>query len=161
MQESCEGLGRAVDPGVILQATLKDLYEGVPIDEVRKSLILSARALIEKDPAYSYVTARLLLHTLRLETVGEEVTQADMKTRYAEVFPQLIKRGIEAELLDERIGELRSEKPRRGARRQARPQVRLSRPADSLRPLFPARARPAHRAAADLFHARGDGARAE
>ena len=104
VQESCEGLGRAVDPGVIMQATLKDLYEGVPVDEVRKSLILSARALIEKDPAYSYVTARLLLHSLRLETVGEELTQADMKTRYAEVFPLLIKKGIDAELLDERIG---------------------------------------------------------
>ncbi len=103
VHEACEGLGRAVDPEKILQATLKDLYEGVPVDEVRKSLILSARAMIEKDPAYSYVTARLLLNTLRLETVGEEVTQADMKTRYADVFPKLIKRGIEAELLDERI----------------------------------------------------------
>jgi ribonucleoside-diphosphate reductase alpha chain len=104
VQEACEGLGRAVDPEKILHATLKDIYEGVPMEEVRKSLILSARAMIEKDPAYSYVTARLLLNTLRLETVGEEVTQADMKTRYADVFPKLIKRGIEAELLDERIG---------------------------------------------------------
>ena len=104
VQESCEGLGRAVDPQVIMQATLKDLYEGVPVDEVRKSLILSARAMIEKDPAYSYVTARLLLHSLRLETIGEELTQAEMKTRYAEVFPLLIQKGIEAELLDERIG---------------------------------------------------------
>jgi ribonucleoside-diphosphate reductase alpha chain len=104
VQDACEGLGHAVDPQLILQGMLKDLYEGVPIDEVRKSLILSARALIEKDPAYSYVTARLLLHTLRLETVGEEVMQAEMKARYAEVFPQLIKKGIEAELLDERIG---------------------------------------------------------
>jgi len=103
VHEACEGLGRAVDPEKILQATLKDLYEGVPVDEVRKSLILSSRAMIEKDPAYSYVTARLLLNTLRLETIGEEVTQADMKTRYAEVFPKLINRGIEAELLDERI----------------------------------------------------------
>src|SRR6187455_2853957 len=49
VQESCEGLGRNVDPDVIMQATLKDLYEGVPVDEVRKSLILSARAMIEKD----------------------------------------------------------------------------------------------------------------
>ena len=103
VQEACEGLGRAVDPEKILQATLKDIYEGVPMEEVRKSLILSARAMIEKDPAYSYVTARLLLHTLRLETVGEEVTQTEMKVRYADVFPKLIKRGIEAELLDERI----------------------------------------------------------
>ncbi len=103
VQDACEGIGRAVDPELILQGTLKDLYEGVPIDEVRKSLILSARALIEKDPAYSYVTARLLLHSLRLETVGEEVMQAEMKARYAEVFPRLIRKGIEAELLDERI----------------------------------------------------------
>src|SRR5436190_21374625 len=44
VHEACEGLGRAVDAGVIMQATLKDLYEGVPIEEVRKSLILSARA---------------------------------------------------------------------------------------------------------------------
>jgi ribonucleoside-diphosphate reductase alpha chain len=103
VQDACEGLGRAVAPSLILQGTLKDLYEGVPIGEVRKSLILSARALIEKDPAYSYVTARLLLHTLRLETIGEEVMQAEMKERYAEVFPRLIKKGIEAELLDERV----------------------------------------------------------
>lgn len=103
VQDACEGLGRVVAPALILQGTLKDLYESVPMDEVRKSLILSARALIEKEPAYSYVTARLLLHTLRLETIGEEVMQAEMKERYAEVFPRLIRKGIEAELLDERI----------------------------------------------------------
>ena len=103
VQDACEGLGRAVDSRLILQGTLKDLYEGVPIDEVRKSLILSARALIEKDPAYSYVTARLLLHTLRLETIGEEVMQAEMQARYADAFPRLIAKGIAAELLDERI----------------------------------------------------------
>ena len=105
VHESCEGLARAVDPELILHSTLKDLYEGVPMEEVRKSLILSARALIEKDPAYSYVTARLLLHTLRLETIGEEATQSDMKVRYAEIFPQLIAKGIAAELLDERIAD--------------------------------------------------------
>ena len=161
VREACEGLGRAVDPEPILQAMQRDLYEGVPMDEVRKSLMLSARALIEQDPGYSYVTARLLLHTLRLETLGEEVTQAEMKTRYAEYLPEFIRKGIEAELLDERLAQLRPEVPGRGAGCPARPQVRLPRPADSLRPLFPAHPRPAHRAAADFLHARGDGARAE
>jgi len=103
VHESCEGLGSAVDAEVILQGTIKDLYSGVPMEEVRKSLTLSARSLIEKDPAYSYATARLLLHSLRLEAIGEEITQAAMKTRYAEAFPQLIMKGIENELLDERI----------------------------------------------------------
>jgi ribonucleoside-diphosphate reductase alpha chain len=103
VRDCCVGLGHAVDPGVILQAVLKDLYDGVPMDEVRKCAILSARALIEKDPAYSYVTARLLLHSIQVEVLGEEATHADMCTRYAEYFPGFIDRGIGAGLLDPRL----------------------------------------------------------
>ena len=97
---ACEGLDGAAAPEAILEATLRDLYDGVPMEEVRKSSVLAARALIEKDPAYSYVTARLLLNTIRLEVLGEEVGQAEMVTRYAGYFPQFIERGIAAELVD-------------------------------------------------------------
>jgi len=100
---ACADLGDAVASPPILQDTLKNVYDGVPMDELRKSAILSARALIEKDPAYGYVTARLLLNTIRLEVLGEEVSQADMAARYPDYFPQFIKRGIQAELLDERL----------------------------------------------------------
>ena len=103
ISSTCDGLGGAVDPRLILAETLKNLYDGVPADEVRKSAVLSARALIEKDPAYSYVTARLLLNAIRREVLGEEVPQAEMKKRYAEYFPRFVKRGIQAELLDERL----------------------------------------------------------
>ena len=96
---ACEGLADAL-PEPILEATLRDLYDGVPMDEVRKSAVLAARALIEKDPAYSYVTARLLLNIIRLEVLGEEASQGEMETRYAAYFPQCIERGIAAELLD-------------------------------------------------------------
>ncbi len=100
---ACEGLADA-SPEAILESTLRDLYDGVPMDEVRKSAVLAARALIEKEPAYSYVTARLLLNTIRLEVLGEEASQADMDTRYAAYFPQFIQRGIGAELLDPELG---------------------------------------------------------
>src|SRR5215475_7418592 len=103
VHSSCVGLGDAVDPKLILQETLKNLYDGIPIEEVRKSAVLSTRALIETDPAYGYVTARLLLNTIRLEVLGEEASQAEMGTRYADYFPQFIKHGIRAELLDERL----------------------------------------------------------
>ncbi|HZQ71320.1 MAG TPA: ribonucleoside-diphosphate reductase subunit alpha, partial [Burkholderiales bacterium] len=99
VKAACEGLAGA-DPQPVLETTLRDLYDGVPMDEVRKSAVLAARALIEKDPSYSYVTARLLLNTIRLEVLGEEATQADMDARYAAYFPQFIERGIAAELLD-------------------------------------------------------------
>src|SRR3954469_23888372 len=99
VQAACIGL-KETSAEEILEATLRDLYDGVPMEEVRKSAVLAARALIEKDPAYSYVTARLLLHGVRLEVLGEEVGQAAMAARYATYFAQFIERGIGAELLD-------------------------------------------------------------
>ncbi|AMG90356.1 ribonucleoside-diphosphate reductase subunit alpha [Bordetella parapertussis] len=100
-----EGLTQYTDTEAILKETVKNLYDGVPVDEVFKSAILAARALVEKDPAYSQVTARLLLHTIRKEVLGEEVSQADMATRYAEYFPAFIQRGIEGGLLDAKLAE--------------------------------------------------------
>ncbi|GAB4121305.1 MAG: ribonucleoside-diphosphate reductase subunit alpha [Sideroxydans sp.] len=104
IEAACAGLGEAVDAGKILKHTLKDLYDGVTMDEVRKCTILAARTLIEQDPAYSFVTARLLLNNICCEVLGEVVTQAEMAVRYVEYFPQFIKRGIAAELLNEELG---------------------------------------------------------
>ena len=100
---SCQGLGDAVDAEQILKFTLKDLYDGVPIEEVRKCTIMSARSLLERDPAYGFVTSRLLLNNICCEVLGKEVVQADMAVHYAEYFPTFIKRGIKAELLDEEL----------------------------------------------------------
>ena len=103
VESACVGLGEQVSAAAIVEETVKNLYDGVPLDEVYKSAILAARAMIETDPAYSYVTSRLLLHTVRREVLGEEVTQEQMATRYAEYFPRFIKHGIECELLDDKL----------------------------------------------------------
>ncbi|MDQ3026126.1 MAG: ribonucleoside-diphosphate reductase subunit alpha [Pseudomonadota bacterium] len=102
---ACEHLhaDSEVDPRKIMDATLRDLYDGVPLEEVHKCAILAARMLIEQDPDYTYVSARLLLHTIRREVLGEEVMHADMATRYAEYFPTFISQGVKAQLLDERL----------------------------------------------------------
>ncbi|GAA0767845.1 ribonucleoside-diphosphate reductase subunit alpha [Ideonella azotifigens] len=100
---ACADLGADVKPDPILAETRRNLYDGVPIDEVYKAAILASRTLIESDPGYTRATARLLLHTIRREILGEELTQADMHTRYAEYFPKFIKKGVQAELLDEKL----------------------------------------------------------
>ncbi|MFC4159084.1 ribonucleoside-diphosphate reductase subunit alpha [Chitinimonas lacunae] len=110
IESACLGLENLTEPEHILVETLKNLYDGVAADEVRRSVVLSARQLIEKEPAYSRVTARLLLHTLRHEVLGEEVTHEEMATRYADYFPRFIKKGIEAELLDPRLAQYDLEK---------------------------------------------------
>jgi len=101
--DSCANLGADVKPDPIYAETQRNLYDGVPIDEVYKAAILAARTLIEKDPGYSQATARLLMHTIRREILGEEVTHTEMATRYAEYFPAYIKKGVQAELLDEKL----------------------------------------------------------
>ncbi len=65
--------------------------------------MLSARALIEKEPAYSYVTARLLLDALRFEALGEEATQGEMAQKYPEYFPRFVKHGVKIGLLNEAL----------------------------------------------------------
>ena len=100
IESACEGLGEFVNPKQILEATLRDLYDGVPQEEVFKAATMAARASIEKDPAYTKVSSRLLMHSIRKEILGEEVMPSEMAVRYQEYFPNFIKRGIEAELLD-------------------------------------------------------------
>ncbi|MGS0742468.1 ribonucleoside-diphosphate reductase subunit alpha [Glaciimonas sp. GG7] len=102
---ACIGLEKHVDADAILHEAVKNLYDGVPVEELHKSAILAARALMEKDPAYSTVTARLLMHTIRKEVFGKEVTQADAPAQYLEYFPKYIKKGIEADLLDSKLAQ--------------------------------------------------------
>jgi ribonucleoside-diphosphate reductase alpha chain len=102
---ACEGLNADVRPEPIFAETIRNLYDGVPFDEVQKAAILAARTLIEKEPDYTYATSRLLLQTIAKEVLGRPVSQAELTTSYAEYFPTFIKRGVEAELLDERLAQ--------------------------------------------------------
>jgi ribonucleoside-diphosphate reductase alpha chain len=101
--DACRGLGNDVKPEPIMTETMRNLYDGVPMDEVYKASVLAARTLIEKDPDYTFATARLLFHTIAKEVLGEDVAQADMPQAYVNYFPQFIKRGVENELLDEKL----------------------------------------------------------
>ena len=103
IEASCANLGDDIRPEPIVSETMRNLYDGVPIDEVYKASILAARTLIEKNPDYTYATARLLMHTIRREVLGEEVRHEDMAQRYVSYFPQFIAKGVENELLDEKL----------------------------------------------------------
>ncbi len=111
VSRACLGLGAEVSPKAVVEQAVRDCYDGIPFNEVRRALILSARSLIEREPAYNYVTARLLLDLIRAEVLGESAVPAAMagapegKSGYAEYFPHTIKRGIEAGLLDKRLAQ--------------------------------------------------------
>ncbi len=103
IESACANLGADIQAAPIVSETMRNLYDGVPMDEVYKASILAARTLIEKDPDYTYATARLLLHTIVREVLGKDVAQEAMGQAYTEYFAQFIQKGVENELLDIRL----------------------------------------------------------
>ncbi|MFQ5658984.1 MAG: ribonucleoside-diphosphate reductase subunit alpha [Gammaproteobacteria bacterium] len=108
VNEACSGL-ESVDGQLIIDDALRNLFDGVNEADVNPALVMSARSLIEKEPNYSYVAARLLLDALRREAVSFvegkniELTQSEMADRYPFYFKQYIKRGAELGLLDHKL----------------------------------------------------------
>ncbi len=103
VEEACEGL-KDVDPAAILKDAVRNLYDGVAEADVSQALIMSARPLIERDPAYAYVTARLLMDVVRAEAlsylgIADFAQQHDMAALYPKAFEAFLKRGIELELV--------------------------------------------------------------
>ena len=101
--EACGGL-EDVSGDAIYDETLRNLYPGVKMEDVRTSLVMTARTMVEKDPNYSYVTARLLMDTLRSEAlnflgIAETATQSEMHYRYAATLKPYIEKGVELDLL--------------------------------------------------------------
>ncbi len=105
VDEACAGLD-GVDAAPVLEETKRNLYDGITLDELALAGIMAARTLVEQEPNYTFVSARLLLDKLRTEVltyvhgVPSSASQADMGSRYAEYFTAYVKTGIEAELLD-------------------------------------------------------------
>ena len=105
--EACADL-EDVSEAVIIDEALRNLYDGVSVDEVSTSLVITARTLIEQDPNYSYVAARLLLDNLRAEalsflSLADSATQSDMTNQYSEALTAYIHQGVKLELLSSEL----------------------------------------------------------
>jgi ribonucleoside-diphosphate reductase alpha chain len=108
VEEACRGL-KEVDPERVLAEARRNLFDGVAEKDVGTALVMAARPMIEQEPNYSQVTARLLMDNLRREALSfiagmpQEATQAEMGERYPEYFRAYAKRAAQLELLDSQL----------------------------------------------------------
>ncbi|MDH6232166.1 ribonucleoside-diphosphate reductase alpha chain [Mesorhizobium soli] len=115
VNEACEGLSDVAAAPILIEAK-RNVYDGITLDELSLAPILAARTLVEQEPKYAFVSARLLLDRLRREALTfvfgrpEQATQAQMAQRYASYFPEFIRTGIEADLIDPELGRFDLEK---------------------------------------------------
>ncbi len=105
---ACEGI-EDVAPEPVLEETFRNLYDEVPIADVHSQLTISTRSLIEKEPNYTYVAARLLLYNLRQEAQnfvgGTSEQPLERAESYEEYFPHYIRRGAELGLLSPNLSQ--------------------------------------------------------
>jgi ribonucleoside-diphosphate reductase alpha chain len=105
VESACAGLGEAARAREVLDLALKNLYDNMPLSEVYTALTLAARTLIEQDPVYDKVTARLTSFALYEEVLGEDIAPETVAATTREYFSRFVQLGIEAELLDARLAE--------------------------------------------------------
>lgn len=94
VERACKDIQHVDVTQVLYNAKIK-LYDGVPTTEIDRSLIKSARALIEEEPAYTYVAARLLLTTIYKEVFGENADGDAFELQYRKAFIVNLKKLIE------------------------------------------------------------------
>ena len=104
VNHACDGL-EDVSADSILEESVKNLYDGVSISDMKSALVMSARTKVEQEPNYSYVTARILLDELRSEAlsflgIAEESSHPEMQDYYPKAFSAYIDKGVELEMLD-------------------------------------------------------------
>ncbi|HEX7303387.1 ribonucleoside-diphosphate reductase subunit alpha [Lentzea sp.] len=102
VHEACADLPNASAEAVLAE-TKRNLYDGITDAELALAPIMAARTMVEQDPDYSSVSARLLLDKLRAEACGVPLTHAEMTERYPSYFASFVHHGIGLDQLDPRL----------------------------------------------------------
>ncbi|MCA9806386.1 MAG: ribonucleoside-diphosphate reductase subunit alpha, partial [Cyanobacteria bacterium HKST-UBA06] len=103
IQRACQGLDKVSWSDVALGCQVS-WYSGISTEEIDESVIMSARSLIEQHPQYSQVAARLLLFVLYQRVFGPDAARAeDVHNLYKNNFRDYLVKGIDAEMLDQRL----------------------------------------------------------
>jgi ribonucleoside-diphosphate reductase alpha chain len=107
---ACRGFEDRCEAREMADETMRNLYDGVRIDEIEKAMIFAAKSRIELDPAYGYVTARLLLEVIYRETLPGFEHYHDITVAHASRFKAYLEEGIAADRLTPRLLEFDLEK---------------------------------------------------
>jgi len=103
---ACEGLDD-VNPEELIEAITATAYEGISEGDLSNCILIAARTFVEKEPNYSFVTARLLLDDIENEVLRfldiDTSIKKDRSKMYQKALVGSIEKGIELEFLDERL----------------------------------------------------------
>lgn len=95
-----------VDPTTVYLEATKALYKGISTKEIPQAFLIATRTMVESEPNYSMVTARLLLNTIT-ENVAKTLsvdTSKDARQTYKNLFIAGIHAGVENKRINPVLG---------------------------------------------------------
>lgn len=104
------GYEQVVDTRGIVMRVRQEMYEGITTTDIHDVLVMVTRSMIERDPAYSYVAARLLLQRLYRDVIGPIDNYDKLKELHAQAFVRSMRRGVELGWFDPRMLEFNLQK---------------------------------------------------
>lgn len=107
---AAKGFESDIDVDLIIKEVLKNIYDRVNTSDIEKALILASTPFIEKDPAYDFLAARLLLQKIYKEVIGCSINEDKISTFYKNAFTSGIKKGVENKLFTPKLLEFDLEK---------------------------------------------------
>ena len=93
------GLEDRCEAAELHEETMRNMYDGVKTSEIDKALVMSARGRIEKEPAYTYVAARMLLNQIYGEVLPPYDSPADLAKAHRAHFRDYLQKGVAADRL--------------------------------------------------------------
>ena len=107
---ACQNHVQHVSTDLILQEVINTIFDGISAKEIADALIMASSSFIERDHAYNYVAAQLLLKKLFKEVTGSTIRCVAYDKLYRQSFIDSIKLGVTKEGLDKSLLEFDLEK---------------------------------------------------
>jgi ribonucleoside-diphosphate reductase alpha chain len=103
LTNAIKGFEKEIDVDGVCEQCQLELYEDIPTKEVGKALVMAVRTRIERDPAYSWVSARLQTQLMYKEVLGDDTDFGNLDFAYRAAFVRNMRRGVELGVLDPRV----------------------------------------------------------
>lgn len=100
---AASGYEKVIDCAAIIADAQKNLFDGISPAQIDELLILACTMLIEVDPLYGFVAARLLIKKLFKEVTTHSIMRSDRDTLYRQSFVDSIVFGSQHGIFDRRM----------------------------------------------------------
>ena len=98
------GHEKDIDVEGVLAQIQTEIYEDMKTEEISRALIMVLRSMIERDPGYSVVAARVLSSRIYKEVIGPDVIDfGQIEAQHAHAFVANVKKAVSLKRLDARM----------------------------------------------------------